>query len=137
MKKVILLAMIGITVLSSIGVNAMVDNDLKNKKADQFTGFWTDRDTKQIYYFENGELAKEKFVNVNNTKYYTDSNGVLIKGWKSINGNWYHFSTNSGAIDTGWLQDGSSWYYLNEDGTMAHDTYIGNYYLGSNGAWVR
>lgn len=137
MKKILLLAMVGITILSSIGVNAMTESDLKNKKIDQFTGFWTDRDTQQNYYFENGELSKEKFVNVNNFKYYINADGTIIKGWKQINENWYHFSSNSGAADTGWLQDGSNWYYLNTDGTMAHDTYIGNYQLGSNGAWVK
>ena len=34
---------------------------------------------------------------------------------------------------TGWFQDGDKWYYLNDDGTMARDTDVDGYHLGSDG----
>ena len=40
-------------------------------------------------------------------------------------------------MKTGWFKDGSNWYYLNSDGTMAHDTTIEGYKLGSNGTWIK
>lgn len=54
-------------------------------------------------------------------------------GWSKVDGQWYYFDA-SGYMKTGWIIDGGSWYYLKSDGSMAHDCYIGNYYLGSNGA---
>ena len=43
-------------------------------------------------------------------------------------------------METGWVQVNGVWYYLNpvSDGTrgaMAANTWIGNYYVGANGAW--
>ena len=56
-------------------------------------------------------------------------------GWKQIDGQWYLFDSN-GYMKTGWQYDSGNWYYFYGEGTMAHDCYIGNYYLGSNGAWT-
>ena len=40
-------------------------------------------------------------------------------------------------METGWLQeDNGKWYYLNNDGSMAHDTVIDGYKLGSDGVWI-
>ena len=35
---------------------------------------------------------------------------------------------------TGWKQLGSIWYYLNSNGTMAANTAVGGYSIGSDGA---
>ena len=40
-------------------------------------------------------------------------------------------------MKTGWLNDNGTWYYLNADGSMAANTYVDGYYVGSNGAWVK
>lgn len=40
------------------------------------------------------------------------------------------------GYETGWLQDDDGkWYYLNNDGSMAYDTVIDGYKLGSDGSW--
>lgn len=52
--------------------------------------------------------------------------------WVEIEGEWYAFDS-KGYVRTGWFQDGDNWYYLNEDGTMATDTEVDGYYLGSDG----
>lgn len=52
--------------------------------------------------------------------------------WEKINGEWYAFDEN-GYMRKGWYQDGDKWYYLNEDGSMAHDTDVEGYHLGSDG----
>lgn len=46
--------------------------------------------------------------------WYTEGNSYAT-GWRSINGNWYYFYSN---------------------GYMAHDCWIGDYYLNSQGAWT-
>lgn len=62
-------------------------------------------------------------------------NGVPAIGWKMVNGSWYYMNSN-GVMQTGWLNDGGTWYYLYDGGQMAYNTYVGGYYLGSNGAML-
>lgn len=64
-------------------------------------------------------------------------NGDKIKpGWNYIGLNWY-YGNDDGTRKTGWLYNGGNWYYFYyDDGTMAHDTWIGNYYVNSNGVWI-
>lgn len=56
-------------------------------------------------------------------------------GWTQINGQWYYFNSN-GYMKTGWQYDNGNWFYLYGEGIMAHDCWIGNYYVNSNGAWT-
>ena len=64
-------------------------------------------------------------------------------GWqRSTSGNWYYFYP-SGAMATGWQYIGSSYYYFyptgdeyHWSGEMAANTWIGSYYVGSDGAWI-
>lgn len=87
------------------------------------------------YYDAAGNPVKNTFVG----KYYVDSNGFMVSNcWKNINGKWYCFDGN-GAMYTGWHYDNlyyKKWYYFYGDGSMAHDTYIGGWRLGSDGAWI-
>jgi hypothetical protein len=54
--------------------------------------------------------------------------------WKSDTTGWWY--TNGNLWDTGWNYIDGNWYYFYSDGYMAHDTYVGNYYLRSDGAWT-
>jgi|GEM_PF-1791180 len=67
--------------------------------------------------------------------WYYLKNGVKATGWVQDNGKWYYLGAD-GKMNVGWIQSGGNWYYLNSDGSMAHDTTINGYYLGSNGAWT-
>jgi len=137
MRKLLTLCLIGVIALSSMGVNAFTKEDLGSIKEMQHTGLWFDKDTQQTYYFENGYLSKDKFIIQKDSKFYVDSSGILVKGWKLINGNWYHFKNSNSNMEIGWIQEGSNWYYLNSDGVMAHDTTIDGYNINSNGTWVK
>ena len=48
----------------------------------------------------------------------------------------YNYIDSNGYMQTGWIYDSGNWFYLYGDGSMAHDCYIGNYYVDSNGAWT-
>lgn len=55
--------------------------------------------------------------------------------------NAYFYADASGAMVTGWYQVGANWYYFNpvsdgRQGVLLADTYIDNYYVGADGAWV-
>jgi hypothetical protein len=73
----------------------------------------------------------------NRDRSYTTDN------WQQIYGNWYYFDSN-GYLVTGWKQspvDGK-WYYLDPTGEpdqlgrMLTNQWIGDFYVGSDGAWV-
>lgn len=65
--------------------------------------------------------------------YWYEKGGTYVaNAWEQIDGNWYHFDPN-GYMQTGWQYIDGSWYYLHENGAMAHDTWIGEYYLKSSG----
>lgn len=69
--------------------------------------------------------------------YYLDASGIMKTGWfKDYNGAWYYLNSN-GTMNTGWVIDGGKYYHLSNNGAMDHDTTIGLYKLGSNGAWIR
>ena len=61
--------------------------------------------------------------------------GYPANRWEYIGNAWYHFDS-SGYMQTGWQYIGSYCYYLQPNGAMASDTWIGEYYVDSSGAWV-
>lgn len=56
-------------------------------------------------------------------------------GWEMINNKWYYFDSN-GYMQTGWIKTNGKWYYMYEDGSMAKDTKIDGYTIGTDGAWI-
>lgn len=64
------------------------------------------------------------------------SNSAFADEWKRNNvGWWYQEST--GAYPTSrWSNIGGKWYYFDNVGYMVHDKWIGDYYLGSDGAML-
>ena len=82
------------------------------------------RDTKSWAY-ENGNW------------YYRTINGVYSYAWEKINYNWYFFDIETAAMKKDyWVRWKDKWYYMKSDGTMAINTYIGGYYVDSNGEWI-
>lgn len=66
--------------------------------------------------------------------WYENGDGTYPQGnWKQIDGKWYLFNED-GYMQTGWRQMGDKWYYLNGGGAMAVNTWIGSYYVGTDGA---
>ena len=116
---------------------------------------WVQNGSVWYHYKDNGSLTKNAWVGnywlgadgrmitnswVDNNNYYVGHDGLWIKNVKKI----------------GWIQSGSSWYYYNNQGQMERNAWVGdywvgadgrmvtnswvdnnNYYVGSNGVWVR
>lgn len=95
-----------------------------------------------VYYLDNSGKKQTGWLTIGSDWYYLDSDGVRKTGWQNVSGNWYHMD-GQGKMQTGWFKDwNGAWYYLKpySDGTkgaMLHDTYVGGYRLGSDGAWVK
>lgn len=115
----------------------------------QINGAW--------YYFDNNGWMKTGWQKIGGTWYYFNNAGAMATGWQSIGGKWYYFDKNgtmetglnwvngkyyyhnsSGAMLTGWqyFEDyyyEKAWHYFNKNGVMAHNTWVGNYYLKDGG----
>jgi archaellum component FlaG (FlaF/FlaG flagellin family) len=59
-------------------------------------------------------------------------------GWVQANGGWQYNDSIGAPLKSQWLFDRNDgkWYYLGTDGMMAHDTYVGKWRVGSDGAWI-
>lgn len=90
------------------------------------------------YYLNaQGNMATE-WLNINGNWYYFGADGAKKTGWQKVNGIWYYLDTEEGKMKTGWYRDfDGNWYYLNGDGSMAYNTIIGGYRLGSSGALIK
>ncbi len=91
----------------------------------------------QNYFVQDdGNMATE-WLNNNGKWYYLGSDGVKKTGWQLVNENWYYLDS-QGVMQTGWMRDinNGKYYYLNNDGSMAYNTTIGEYKLGTDGAWI-
>ena len=119
-------------------------------------GQWIQNDKGWWYQYADGSYAKNTWEAINGAWYHFDSNGymqtgwftegtakyyldpvsgAMKTGWQLINNKWYYFN-GSGIMLTGWQWIGNTCYYFDGSGVMATDTWIGNDYVNSNGAWV-
>lgn len=94
------------------------------------TGWWWQED--------DGSYPVSRWQLIRGNYYYFDQNGYMKTGWLKLDADWYYLGgANDGAMKTGWQQVGGTWYYLKDNGTMAADTWIGDWYVNSSGAWTK
>ena len=75
--------------------------------------------------------------------YYLDPNyggQMAYGGWLQINGKWYCFAPSGFMYANTWIRfyyNGKPYYYyLKSDGAMAHDEWVGEFYVNSKGEWI-
>ena len=113
------------------------DNTWSFYKEDSTKAIGWLKDKNAWYYLNNEGIMQTGWVKDNYKWYYLNNSGVMQTGWLNLEGDWYYLN-NSGYMKTGWLKDTDGrWYYLYENGSMAKNTVIDGYVLGSNGAWIR
>ncbi len=88
------------------------------------------------YYLNAGGNMATGWINLGGTWYYLNAGGAMATGWINLGGTWYYLNA-GGDMATGWIYYGNTWYYLYSSGAMATNTWIGNYYVNSGGAWVQ
>ena len=88
------------------------------------------------YYLNGGGVMQTGWLNLNGTWYYLNPNGVMQTGWLKLDGIWYYFNTSGARISNCWYWIGNQCYYFDKDGKMASDTWVGEYYVNTSGAWV-
>ena len=111
-------------------VNATMADGVVKKGWNKINNSWMMLD-------EKGGIAKGWYKDTTGLWYMLNDDGKMKTGWhKDKDGSWYLLGS-SGEMKTGWAKDiDGKWYYMNEHGVMLHDTYVGKYYFGSNGALV-
>ena len=75
--------------------------------------------------------------------YYLDPNyggQMAYNGSLQIDGKWYCFAPSGFMYANTWIRFNYSgkyyYYYLKSDGSMAHDEWIGEFYVNSKGEWI-
>lgn len=94
------------------------------------------------YYFgdANDGAMKCDWQYINGKWYYfgNRSDGSMKSGWQYLNNRWYYLGdVTDGAMKTDWVFVGGKWYFLYEDGHMAANTWVGNYYVNASGEWTQ
>lgn len=97
---------------------------------------WQKVNGRWYYMNADGKMAVG-WKNVKNKMYYLDPSGAMHSGWLKLGTDWYLLGgPEDGSMKTGWQKVNSKWYYMYEDGRMAADTWIGEYYVNASGEWV-
>lgn len=102
---------------------------------------WVKSDNGKWWYaYGKGGYAKNAIITIDGKQYFFDEKGWMVTGWKYDNGSWYYLNKKGegteGAMTLNtWKKIGKNWYYFYEDGKMAADTMVGDYYVNKSGAW--
>ena len=125
-----------------VGANGLWDKSAKKQevKPEVKKNGWI-KEGSTWYYYENGALARNKWISstywvgadgkmatdswVDGGRYYVGANGAWVKDAKKQ-------EVKSEVKKNGWLKEGSTWYYY-ENGTLARNIWVGNYWLGADG----
>lgn len=124
----------------SVATNTWIDNYYVNN-----TGIWIPNygrsDWVRIgnnwkYRHSDGTYTTSSWKQIEGSWYHFDAAGWMQTGWIKDGGKWYYLASSGSRYGEGWHQIGSSWYYMYSSGVMAENTWIGNYYVNSSGAWI-
>lgn len=102
-------------------------------------GWYKNAKGKYFYRYSSGTIAKNKWVKVRGKKYYCDSKGYRVTGFKKIKGKKYYFNTR-GIMKKGWLTYKGKKYYFKSNGVMQTGWLKykkKKYYFKSNGQMVQ
>ena len=89
------------------------------------------------YYFRSdGKMGANDWAKSGSKWCFLDSVGRMVTGWRTISNVRYYFDAN-GYMVTGWKTISGKDYYFKSSGAMAKSEWIGNYYVGADGAWVK
>lgn len=81
---------------------------------------------------DDGTYPKEQWRLFNQTWYYFDKTGYMATGWRYIDENRYFLNEDGSMAANTWIGD----YYVKSDGVMAVNEWIGDDYVDKSGKWV-
>ena len=93
---------------------------------------WEKVDGVWYYFDDTGLMESDRWMKLGGTWYFFDGSGAMLTGINMIGADVYYFDA-SGAMKTGWININDYWFYFEASGTMAHDKWVGDYFLQSDG----
>ena len=89
------------------------------------------------YYFdEEGYMAANEWID----GYWLDKDGVwrykYVGSWRLNSKGWWFEDTNKWYAYSGWQKINGKYYYFGDDGYMYKNRYIGEFWVGDDGAYV-
>lgn len=81
-------------------------------------------------YAVSGNYYSNQIYTVNENTFYADSNQ-----WVNKNNTWM-CGTDEQPFTNAWVYTNGLWYYVDKYGHMVMNTWVNNYYLGSDGEWI-
>lgn len=99
-----------------MATNKWIGNDYVGSDGQWIENKWIQSGNQWWYRHGDGTCTKNDFETIAGQRYYFDANGYMVTGWQKINGQHYYF---------------------NASGVMAMNTWVGSYYLGSDGAKLK
>ena len=85
------------------------------------------------YRDADGNELRNTWADIDGNRYHFDDQGFRQTGFLTENGKTYYLDI-AGRMTTGWQNVDGQRYYFNEDGTMARSTWVGDAYVGADGA---
>ena len=135
MRKNIKLGVGLLTVLATpIVINTVDGNEVQAAQG------WVRSGSTWYHYKTNGSLTRNAWVG----NYWLGADGRMVTNSWVDNNNYYVGSNGAWEKDakkpeekkSGWIQSGSTWYYYNAQGQMVRNAWVGNYWLGADGRMV-
>lgn len=76
------------------------------------------------YRKDDGNLARDEWVEDGGRWYVFAGDGKMITGWYKAPEGWYYLADDGGMCASQWVQDGDKSYYMTSSGLMATSAYI-------------
>lgn len=88
------------------------------------------------YYFDAKGIMQTGWTKVGDATYYMDAGGAMRTGWLYLDDTWYYLGSSGARVADCWQWINNKCYYFDNDGCMAANTWIGDSYVDTSGAWV-
>lgn len=95
-------------------------------------GCFVQADQGVMWQNADGTFLRDSWLEVAGLRYHLDRNGYVQVGLTEVDGKFY-FLHPGGVVVAGWLQIGDGIYYFQADGSMAINTVVDGFVLGSDG----
>lgn len=98
---------------------------------------WHWVETAWYYFGFSGDMWHDGWYWIDTAWYYLAPSGSMYaNGWHWVDTDWYFFGFSGDMVHNRWLWDADKCYYLYDNGIMAKNYWIGEWWVGSDGAWV-
>ena len=119
-----------------VAVDEIVDSYYVNKDGVWLKNGWTKASDGWYYHYGFGKIARDGITQIHNRKYLFNAEGLMLTGFREVDGKTYYFDANGYMAMDGWKWINGKCYYFYPDGHMAIAEKIADSYVNNEGVWV-